>query len=97
LEIRKQSLTLPLYDHNLCDEIWTRGYYYKHQRVFKNTEVSPQLLVMKVFPVIYIVCDQITLYKKKKTLSTHNKFRKASAIGVNIDDVSSQTSNIHFQ
>jgi len=83
---KKQSLCL--YDNSLCDERWTRNFYYQNQRVFKNVEV--------------INTDNdnttmTTLYKKKKIPTTHEKFRKASIIGAKIADLVSKSSNIHYQ
>jgi len=77
LKIRNLSLT-PLFDPDLCDKRWTRDYYYKNQRVFKNVEV--------------VHCDSnttvSTLHRKKiKVPSTHEKFLKASLIGAKIADL----------
>ncbi|CAI6371518.1 unnamed protein product [Macrosiphum euphorbiae] len=37
----RQLQNKPLYDLSLCDTRWTRDYYYKNQRVFKNVEIVP--------------------------------------------------------
>ncbi|CAH1738143.1 unnamed protein product [Aphis gossypii] len=85
-KLRKQSLT-PLFDADLCDKRWTRNYYYKTQRVFKNIEVVPSDSDTTV----------TTLYRKKKKVpTTHEKFRKATLIGAKIADLISLASNVHF-
>jgi len=80
---KKQSLSL--YDNSLCDERWTRNYYYQNQRVFKNVEVTDSDNT-----------TMTTLYKKKKIPTTHEKFREASIIGAKIADLVSKSSNIHY-
>jgi len=85
---KKQSLSL--YDNSLCDERWTRNFYYQNQRVFKNVEVLEDINTDNDNTTI------TTLYKKKKILTTHEKFRKASIIGAKISELVSRSSNIHY-
>jgi len=58
----RQLQNKPLYDLNLCDTRWTRDYYYKNRRVFKNVEIVPTDSDTTV----------TTLHRKKKKVpSTH--------------------------
>lgn len=59
---KKQSLSL--YDNSLCDERWTRNFYYQNQRVFKNVEVLEDINTDNHNTTI------TTLYKKKE--NSHN-------------------------
>lgn len=82
---KKQSLSL--YDNSLCDERWTRNFYYQNQRVFKNVEVINTDNDNTIMT---------TLYERKKIPTTHEKFRRASIIGAKIADLVSKSSNIHY-
>lgn len=82
-----EKIITPLFYTDLCDKRWTRSYYYRTQRVFKNFKV--------------VVSDSdttvTTLHRKKKRIpTTHKKFRKATLIGAKIAELISQTSNVHF-
>lgn len=80
----RNKLGLPLFDSDLCDKRWTSEYYKKTQRIFFSAAPTPSV--------------SLSLIKsdKKRNLTQHEKFRKASLLTSELASVMSESSRIHF-
>lgn len=80
----RAKLGKPLYDPTICDQRWTSSYYRSTQRIFSDSQASSSLVVVKSNP-------------KTRTLSQHEKYRKALLLTSELASVASAASHIHFK
>ena len=80
--LRKQ-LKQPLYDQSLCNSRWTSEYYQKTQRLFLDTSCAASANVHEVTS------------KSTRTLSQHQKYRKAVALTSELASIASEASGHH--
>ena len=80
----RARLGKPLYDPTICDQRWTSSYYRSTQQIFSNSQASSSLVVVKSNP-------------KTRTLSQHEKYRRALLLTSELASVASAASYIHFK
>ena len=82
----RAKLGITLFESDLCDKRWTLNYYQSSQRIFTSHSTHKSSLVVSQ-----------TSSKQLGTLSTHEKFRKASFVVSDLASVISEASNVHYE
>ena len=75
---------MSLFDASCCDVRWTIAYYRASQRLFCDLPASPSV------DVSHYSCS------KRRKLSQHEKFRKASVLATELATVVSEASHTRF-
>lgn len=80
----KKKLGYALFDGHCCDKRWTLAYYRATQRIFSDMPSTPSVDLSIFDPT------------KKRKLSQHEKFRKATMVTTQLASVISEASQNHF-
>lgn len=81
----REILRQPLYSEDLCNSRWTAKYYHETQRIFLNTSI----------PTTSFEVNEVKT-KQSRTLSQHQKYKKAALLTSELASIASEASGVHF-